>query len=216
VTSKPTYGRPDDPVYRVTPLLHEPDPLNITWWQSPSGIPVVRGERLVVASDYDGQYAHMRVMGIDHLYIARDAKADRGCPPPPPDAQELGAGWTGRPAPPHVRLTLARMGPDGRARAIALPPGRTVAFARDADVRESAGTYRAQKVSIPLGGRVRWRFADPDEHDVTLVEGPVGFGGPWRTRGDTYERRFDVPGTYKLYCSLHPAQMTQVVTVRPG
>jgi plastocyanin len=216
VTSKPTYGRPDDPVYRVTPLLHEPDPLNITWWQSPTGIPVVRGERLVVASDYDGRYPHMRVMGIDHLYIARDRRADRGCAPLPADAQELGAAWAGRPAPPHVRLTLAQVGPDGRAHPVGLPAGRPITFAGDAEVREARGAYRARKVSIPLGGTVRWRFADPDEHDVTLVDGPVGFGGPWSRRGDTYARRFDVPGTYKLYCSLHPAYMSQVVTVRPG
>ena len=50
---------------------------------------------------------------------------------------------------------------------------------------------------------------------MTLVEGPVGFAAPWTSRGGTYERRFDVPGTYRLYCSLHPAAMSQVVTVRP-
>jgi plastocyanin len=215
VTSKPTYGRPDDPVYSVTPLLHEPDPLNITWWQSPTGIPVVRGEKLVVAADYDGQRPHMRVMGIDHLYIAQGARADRRCAPPPPDAQELGAAWTGRPAPPRVRLTLARMGPDGRAQAIGAPPGATSRFAGDAEIREARGAYSPAKVSIPAGARVRWRYRDPDDHDVTLVDGPVGFGGAWRTRGDTYERRFDVPGTYRLFCSLHPASMAQVVTVRP-
>jgi plastocyanin len=216
VTSKPTYGRPADPVYRVTPLLHEPDPLNITWWQSPTGIPVVRGEKLVVASDYDDARPHMRVMGIDHLYIARDPGAARGCAPLPPDAEELGAPWAGRPAPPRVRLTLARMGPDGRARPVGLPPGPARSFGGNADVREARGAFSVAKVSIPTGGTVRWRFADPDEHDVTLVAGPVGFGGPWSRRGDTYARRFDVPGTYKLYCSLHPAYMSQVVTVRPA
>lgn len=215
MTSKPVYGRPGDPVYRVTPLLHEPDPLNITWWQSPTGIPVVRGERLVVASDYDGRHPHMRVMGIDHLYIAHDANPDRGCPPPPADAQELGPAWTGRRAPPHVRLVLARMGADGRAHAIETPPGATSRFAGDAEVREARGAYSPAKISIPAGGRVRWRFADRDEHDVTLVDGPVGFGGAWSRRGDTYARRFEVPGTYRLFCSLHPAFMPQVVTVRP-
>ena len=216
VTSKPTYGWPDDPVYRVRPLLHEPDPLNITWWQSRTGIPVVKGERLVVASDYDGRYPHMRVMGIDHIYISRDAKVDRGCVPLPADAQELGPDWIGRPAPPHVKLTLAQMGSDGRAHPIGVPAGKTVRFADDAKVREYGVAYHPRKLSIPLGGRIRWRFDDPDEHDVTLVDGPVGFGSPWSTRGDTYRRRFDVPGTYKLYCSLHPTYMSQVVRVRPG
>jgi plastocyanin len=107
------------------------------------------------------------------------------------------------------------MGPDGRARPVVAPPGRTARFAADAQVREARGVYTPAKVSIPVGGRVRWRFVDPDEHDVTLVDGPVGFAAPWSTRGDTYERRFDRPGTYRLFCSLHPASMSQVVTVRP-
>jgi plastocyanin len=89
-----------------------------------------------------------------------------------------------------------------------------VDYAGDATVRESRGSYGPARISIPVGGRVRWRFEDRDQHDVTLASGPVGFGGPWSRRGDAYERRFDVPGTYRIYCSLHPAFMSQVVTVR--
>jgi plastocyanin len=33
--------------------------------------------------------------------------------------------------------------------------------------------------------------------------------------GQSFTKRFDVPGKYKLFCSLHPVQMTQLVTVRP-
>jgi plastocyanin len=214
VVSKPTYGLPDDPVYRVTPLLHEPDPLNITWWQSATGIPVVKGEELVVSSDYDSQHPHMRVMGIDHIYLARDSNASRACDPLPEDAQELGPDWTGRSSPPHVELTLARMGSDGYAHPIDRPPGKTARFDGPAAVDERNYNFEPANISIPLGGRVRWTFNDPDDHDVTLNNGPVGFGGPWSRRGDTYRRSFDVPGTYKLYCSLHPTDMSQVVTVR--
>jgi plastocyanin len=214
VTSKPTYGPPDDPVYRVTPLLHEPDPLDITWWQSAAGIPVVKGEKLVVSADYDGRYPHMRVMGIDHVYIARDSKASQACEPLPQDAEELGADWTGRSSPPYVKLTLAEIGSDGYAHPIERPEGSTVRFDGPATVDERSYAYRPANISIPLGGRVRWAFNDPDEHDVTLNNGPVGFGGPWSRRGATYQRSFDVPGTYRLYCSLHPADMSQVVSVR--
>jgi plastocyanin len=215
VTSKPTYRQPDDPVYRVTPLLHEPDPLSISWWQSSSGIPVVAGERLVVASDYDGGRPHMRVMGIDHVYLAPDAGASRRCGPLPADAQELGPEWVGRPSPPRVRLTLAEMRADGFAHPVDRPPRPTARYDGPAVVDERAARFSPVNLSIPLGGEVRWRFHDPDDHDVTLNSGPVAFGGPWSRTGDTYARRFDVPGTYRLYCSLHPAAMAQVVTVRP-
>jgi plastocyanin len=50
---------------------------------------------------------------------------------------------------------------------------------------------------------------------VTLANGPVGFASRWSSRGARYTRRFHTPGTYRLFCSLHPIDMTQVVTVRP-
>ena len=40
VRSKPSYAPKDDPLYAVTPLLHEPDPKVISWWQSATGWPI--------------------------------------------------------------------------------------------------------------------------------------------------------------------------------
>ena len=216
VVSHPTYGMPDNPVYQVFPLLHEPDPLNITWWQSATGVPVVKGEKLRLASDYDGQWPHMRVMGIDHVYVTPDAHASRACTPLPADAQEPGPDWVGRPTPPHVELTLAAMGRDGYARPIDAPPGRVVSFNGAGSVRELGFGFHPSNISIPLGASVRWSFGDSTQHDVTLNNGPRGFAGPWSKKGRTWRYRFTVPGTYKLYCSLHPVYMSQVVRVRGG
>ena len=33
-------------------------------------------------------------------------------------------------------------------------------------------------------------------------------------RNRTQAQRFSVPGEYRLYCSIHPVQMSQVVRVR--
>ena len=51
---------------------------------------------------------------------------------------------------------------------------------------------------------------------MTLAYGPVGFASRWKSRGESYTRRFNVPGTYRLFCSLHPIAMNQVVDVRSG
>jgi len=214
-TSRPMYGGPDDPVYRVRPLLHEPDPLNISWWQSATGVPVARGERLVLGSHYEATRPHMRVMGIAHVYLAPDEGSGPGCGPLPADAEELGAGFAGRPVPPTVNLTLARVGTDGRARPVAGPRAPLKRFRRSAGVRVKNFRFSPPKLSIPAGGRVRWRFGDREEHDVTLVRGPRGFAAPWRRSGGAYERRFTTPGTYRLHCSLHPAAMSQIVRVTP-
>jgi plastocyanin len=73
--------------------------------------------------------------------------------------------------------------------------------------------YGAPRVSIQRGATFRWRFAGPSRHDVTVASGPIGFASPSRSHG-TFAFRFMRRGVYKLFCSLHPTQMTQVVTVR--
>jgi plastocyanin len=213
VTAKPAYGQPDDPVYAVRPLLHEPDPRNISWWQSATGIPVRKGEKLRVVARYRDDFPYMRVMGIDHVYIAH-GDAPGGCADPPRDAQELGPDFVGRDAPPHMELTLARMGDDGRAHPWDGPGGTATVFDEGpADATERDYAFSPPRLSIPAGERVRWTFRDEDLHDATLASGPRGFSSP-PMRGGVYSHRFRVPGTYKVYCSLHPVDMQQVVTVR--
>jgi hypothetical protein len=51
-------------------------------------------------------------------------------------------------------------------------------------------------------------------HDATVLQGPRGFATPTpNSRSARY--RFRVPSEYKLYCSIHPVLMSQVVKVRP-
>ena len=213
VTSNPTYGQPDDPVYQVTPLLHEPDPLNLTWWQSGTGISVKKGERLRVYASYRNDYPYMRVMGIMHVYIAHGKPAAGGCPPLPADAQTLGPSFVGRTAPPHMELTLAQMGSDGYAHPWDGPPGPATVFSGNGTVRESLYKFSPANISIKVGSSITWNFRDRDLHDATLAVGPHGFSSPpmW---GGKFTQRFNVPGTYKIYCSLHPVEMQQVLNVQ--
>jgi plastocyanin len=195
VTSRPTYGRSDDPVYRVRPRLHEPAPLSISWWQSSTGIAVRAGEWLTLGAHYDGQRPHLRVMGIDHVYLAPDDARLGSCDPLPGDAEELEAGFVGRPEPPTVRLTLARVGTDGRARAVRAPRGRVVRATRSAAVKVKNFAFQPAALRIPPGRSVRWRFDDRAQHDVTLVDGPRGFASPWSRRGASY--------TQDSWCRAH-------------
>jgi plastocyanin len=216
VRNHPAYAPARDPLYKVRPLLHEPDPKSISWWQSATGWPIRKGERLTVTAAYDGTRPHTRVMGIEHIYVAPALGSEPACGPAPADAVELGAGFAHpRMTPPRVKLTLARLDSDGIAHATTAGTGTkrsvqgTVAsvFVRDF-------TYGPQQLTVRRGATVRWHFADETKHDVTLAAGPVGFASPWRTRGGRYAHRFTQPGTYLLQCSLHAAYMSQVVTVR--
>src|SRR4051794_1514225 len=68
--TRPPCPPPGDPLYKVRPPLHEPDPKNVSWWQSATGWPIRKGERLTVTASYDDTRPHTRVMGIEHLYVA--------------------------------------------------------------------------------------------------------------------------------------------------
>jgi len=46
-----------------------------------------------------------------------------------------------------------------------------------------------------------------------VASGPAGFASPSRAHG-SFSYRFSRPGTYRLFCSLHPTEMTEIVTVR--
>jgi plastocyanin len=83
----------------------------------------------------------------------------------------------------------------------------------DATVRVDRFAFEPRLLSIPRGSTVRWRFGDDRIHDATLVRGPRGFATA-TVRDRTQEQRFSVPGEYRLYCSIHPVQMSQVVRVR--
>lgn len=60
-----------------------------------------------------------------------------------------------------------------------------------------------------------WRADDAARHVVVLANGPRAVDGPLMRRGAIYAQRFDVPGTYNLFCYLHPVTMHQTLVVRP-
>ena len=188
-TSEPTWGLP-----LVKPAVHEPGPKHMTTFSTANGIPVAAGDRLRLTAVYENSLPHTRVMGIMLVYLAPGPVA--ACEPVPALPADL---LSSPSAPPRITLPLARE-PVG--------PLRSVLSSWVADFR-----YSAQRVVLNSGSTFRWRFAGPSRHDVTLANGPVGFSSPSISSG-SFSRRFTVPGTYRLFCSLHPTRMTQVVVVR--
>jgi hypothetical protein len=212
--SKPTYAPPGDPLYRVEPLLHEPDPKDMSWFQSRTGWAVRQGDPLRVSAEYGGHRPHMRVMGIAHVYVAPDPEPRPPCAPSPTDAQMLGPDFAGRPSPPGVNITLAGYDGRGVAHPIGGPRGRFRRLRGSARVLVRSFSFAPPNLSIPRGASVRWTFKSAVQHDATLARGPRGFAAPYSRRGDSFRRRFEVPGEYRIYCSLHPVYMSQVVRVR--
>jgi hypothetical protein len=189
-TSRPTWGGP-----RPKPLLHEPGPSKMSQFTSAEGIPVAAGQTLRLSAVYDNERPHTRAMGITLVYLAPDARV-AGCGAVPTLDVDLG-----RPsAPPPFTMPLPRA-PGG-------PLAAGVSATWVGDFR-----YGHERIRLRRGTTFTWRFRGATQHDVTVVGGPVGFSSPWTLRGE-FRHTFRKTGTYRLFCSLHPARMTQVVEVR--
>jgi plastocyanin len=82
--------------------------------------------------------------------------------------------------------------------------------------------YSPGSLTVPRGGAVKWVWAGSNlhPHNVRLATAPSGVGkrrfrSPTRVRGFSFVRSFDVPGSYRFFCSVHPFTMRQTIRVRP-
>jgi plastocyanin len=167
-----------------------------------------------VTAVYDAERPHVRAMGIWHVYLAPGRGAASACPPLPADVAGVLPSVPGRSEPPAVQVPLTGLDGLGNAITIDRPPGPVLRAGARAEVTVTESSYAVRNLSLPLGATVRWRFRGRAFHDVTLANGPVGFASRWSRRGAIYQRRFTAPGVYRIFCSLHPIQMTQAIEVR--
>jgi len=212
-SSRPTWGLPNHPFYKVKPILHEPGPINMTAFTSASGFPVRAGERLRLDSNYDGRLPHTRVMGIMVLFLAKDPGAQPSGCTPPGDLSNYGTSEPGRSKAPRFKVPLTGLAPNGKARRISKPPGKRVRVKSGARIKVGDRFFSKPNITLPLGGLLRWRFASQELHNVTLANGPRGFASKNLDAGRTFKTRLRAPGTYRLFCALHPVDMTQTVKV---
>ena len=215
--SRPTYGMPDNIYYRIRPILHEPGPISTSWFESQSGVPIHRGERLTVHGEYEAEHPHARVMAIAHAYVAfGGAPVPEGCAPLPDDITAITTSTPGRTEPPFAPIPLTGLDSHGKAITIDRPPGKAKTVDGDVTVMVRDWAFSPPNLSVPAGATVTWRFDDKVRHGVTLASGPRGFASLNLRNGATYSQRLDVPGTYRLLCPLHPVTMTEAIDVRPA
>jgi hypothetical protein len=209
--SRPVWGGPRHPFYRVRPVLHEPGPIHMTGFGSATGVPLAAGERVVLESRYDAELPHTRVMGIMVAFLAPDESVTSKCTPRPDDFAELPAPSGRKKPPPFTVPIVGRRG--NRAVNIDAPPGRRVRLGRRGTVRVGDLFFKRPNVTVRAGSKLTWRFQGPTLHNVTLANGPRGFSSPNLSDGRLYSRKLRVPGMYQIFCGLHPVDMTATVKV---
>ena len=213
--SIPTWGLPDNPFYQVRPVLHEPGPINMSAWGSESGVPIAAGQRLRLNSLYDDSLPHVRVMGISIVYVAPDPSVTpaQGCGPLPGDIVNVGTDQPGRPGPIPYKIPLTGLDPSGNAVTIKNPPGKLQTLKSGSELLVGDHFFLDKNVKIRKGATLNWRFASDDLHNVTLANGPVGLGSENLNDDRGFSKRFNRRGTYRLFCALHPVEMTERVVV---
>ena len=205
---------PDDTVYKIRPILHEPGPIATGYFLSKQGIPVRRGQKLDVTGLYDDEHPHPGVMAIAHVYIAPDASVKDPCAPIPSDAHITWSRHDGRPSAPYEAIPFNAVGADGQVHEIDRPAGRSLVSDGNASVKVGDSFFDAPNVSIPVGATVTWNWTGHLRHNVYLAGGPRDVNSTSEGHGFVYRKQFTVPGTYRMFCFLHPITMHQVVEVR--
>jgi hypothetical protein len=215
MTLQPAWGMPDHPFYHVRPILHEPGPIHVSGYVTPTGFPVAQGQRIRLTANYDDSLPHMRVMGIAMIYVSPSTTPVNGCGPLPSDAGPFQTPLPHRTAPPHFIVPIVGIGHDGKAHDISKPPGKNVRLKSGAKIRVRNFYFSRRNVLVRRNAKLKWNISatKPELHNVTLASGPRGFASPNRSKG-TYVYRFKKRGKYKIFCALHPVSMTEVVTVR--
>ena len=212
-TSRPLWGNPDHPFYHVRPILHEPGPISMSGFNSQTGIPVAKGERLRLDANYDDSLVHTRVMGIMVVYMAPDESVRSGCGALPSDLVDLRSTQPGRTVAPRFRVPIVGIR-HGVARDISRPRGRRVRLGRHGKITVGDLFFRHANVSIRSGSTLRWDFVGSEIHNVTVANGPRGFASTNLTGGRSFRKTLRTPGTYRIFCALHPVSMTATIRVR--
>ena len=112
-------------------------------------------------------------------------------------------------------VPLTGLDSNGRARRIKAPPGARVKLASGSTIDVGDRFFRTRNITVRSGATLKWRFGGDELHNITVANGPRGFSSVNLDRNRRYRQKLTTPGTYKLFCALHPVAMTQTVKVLP-
>ena len=74
------------PVYRSSTVRPHDGPVHVTSFSSPIGVPIFRGQVLMIAATYDNTMLREDAMGTMHVYVAADRPNAFDCGPLPPNS----------------------------------------------------------------------------------------------------------------------------------
>lgn len=71
--------------------------------------------------------------------------------------------------------------------------------------------FEPAAIEIKVGQTVKWTNGEKRASHSIFFQGPTGFESDRLFPGDSWERRFDMPGTYLYTCGPHPEMTGKVI-----
>jgi plastocyanin len=121
----------------------------------------------------------------------------------------------GRGGPIPFKIPLTGLNASGEAITIDAPPGPIQKAGRNTVVSVGDRFFGAPNLRVKQGSWITWQFNGRELHNVTLANGPLGIGSDNLDAGRAFTQKLNRPGTYQLFCALHPVQMQERVIVTP-
>ena len=87
--------------------------------------------------------------------------------------------------------------------------------ARRVTLAQKNKTFQPRVLAVPAGSSVDFPNNDGIFHNVFSLSGPQPFDLGLYRAGETRVRTFTSPGTYRVFCNIHP-QMTAIIVVAPS
>ncbi len=112
-------------------------------------------------------------------------------------------------------MPLTGLTGSGKARKIKAPPGARRKVKSGFTIGVGDRFFTRPNVSVKSGSVLNWRFFGEELHNLTVASGPRGFSSVNLNGNRKFRQKLRTPGTYKLFCGLHPVSMTQTVKVLP-
>ena len=103
--------------------------------------------------------------------------------------------------------------------ALALAGASAASAPKTKTVKVGDDYYLPAKLTVKKGTKIKWSWiaGNSDTHDVRLKSGPKGvkkFHSAIAASDYTFTKKLTVPGTYKIYCSLHKTMRETIVVKR--
>ena len=78
-----------------------------------------------------------------------------------------------------------------------------------AETKSLIKDFNFQALTIDAGTTVTWVNMDDEPHTVASDTGLFRSGG--LDTNDSFSYKFDKPGTYRIYCTIHPRMVATIV-----